>query len=314
MRRAATIVGLLLPLAAGARAGDWPMFRGPDGNGISAEKGLPLKWGPDRNVKWKVPLPAPGNSSPVVSGGRVFVTCPSDGGKNRNLFCFDRHSGRQLWVRTVEGSDKEPSHATNPYCSPSPAADGERVVVWYGAAGLHCYDYAGTKLWSRDLGTFEHIWGYGSSPVLYKGAVLLSCGPGRRQFVTALDRRTGKTLWETEEPAAGPADRPREQRWVGSWSTPVLVRPAGRVPASQAGGLRTGMFAGLRPAGQARGGLGGPGWPWDRRPSGLSGRGVYPPAGSGKRPTERSCFAASRRRARPRVCATAVSAVLAPHG
>jgi outer membrane protein assembly factor BamB len=228
MRRAATILALLLPMAAGARAGNWPMFRGPDGNGISAEKGLPLKWGPDRNVRWKAALPAPGNSSPVVSGDRVFVTCPSDGGKDRNLFCFDRHSGKQLWVRTVAGSAKEPSHATNPYCSPSPAADGERVVVWYGAAGLHCYCYAGQKLWSRDLGTFEHIWGYGSSPVLYKDVLLLNCGPGRRQFVTALDRRTGKTLWETDEPAAGPADKPREQRWVGSWSTPVLARIDGR--------------------------------------------------------------------------------------
>src|SRR3954451_17278076 len=72
MRRAATVIALLLQLAAGARAGDWPMFRGPDGNGISAEKGLPLEWGPDRNVRWNVPLPAPGNSCPVVSGDRVF--------------------------------------------------------------------------------------------------------------------------------------------------------------------------------------------------------------------------------------------------
>src|SRR5262245_7329330 len=79
-----------------ARSGDWPAFRGPHGNGISDETGLPTEWGPDKNVKWKIDLPDDGNSSPIVIKRRVFVTCPEDNGKKRHLYCFDRMDGRQL--------------------------------------------------------------------------------------------------------------------------------------------------------------------------------------------------------------------------
>src|SRR5262245_21269879 len=125
------LTGLLWVMAASASAGDWPAFRGPDGNGVAREAKAPLHWGPGKNVLWKVSLPGPGNSSPIVSRGRVFVTCAEDEGRKRTLFCFDRRTGEKLWVRTVECSGTEPTHRSNPYCASTPVADGSRVVVWH---------------------------------------------------------------------------------------------------------------------------------------------------------------------------------------
>ncbi len=218
--------GLLLAVFADSAAGaDWPSFRGPAGSGIAANgETAPTVWGPDKNIRWKAPLPRPGNGSPIVAAGRVFVTSAQDErGRKRSLYCFDAKSGKQLWVRTVEHDGVMPTHKTNPYCGSTPVSDGERVVVWHASAGLHCYDVDGKPLWSRDLGEFRHTWGYGSSPILHKGRVILHTGPGKRVFVTALDLQDGKTLWETDEPLEG-IDRNKKRKFMGSWSTPVIAR------------------------------------------------------------------------------------------
>jgi outer membrane protein assembly factor BamB len=111
-------------------------------------------------------------------------------------------------------------------------ADGERVIVWHGTPGVFCYDYDGRELWHRDLGTFHHIWGYGSSPVIYDNLVLLNCGPGEQTFLIALDRRTGQTVWQTDEPggASGEAQGADGGKplWIGSWSTPLIAKVDGR--------------------------------------------------------------------------------------
>lgn len=226
----ACLVAVFALLSTLAVADDWPAFRGPAGNGICEQTGVPLTWSSDKNVRWKVPLAGPGNSSPIVSADRVFVACASDKGKHRGLYCFDRRDGRPLWQRVIDYDEPDPTHATNPYCGSSPAADGQRVVVWHGSAGLHCYDYDGRPLWSRDLGTFRHIWGYGSSPVFYGQSILLNCGPGERTFVTAIDRDSGKTLWQVDEPGGDEGqDKPGEKpKWIGSWSTPVVAKVDGR--------------------------------------------------------------------------------------
>jgi outer membrane protein assembly factor BamB len=225
--RSILAVGVISFLASvHVRAADWPAFRGPGLNGVSDETGLPLTWSADKNVRWKTPLPAPGNSSPIVSRDRVFVTCATDEGKHRGLYCFDRRDGRMLWQRAVEFDEPDLTHATNPYCGSSPAADGRHVVAWHGSAGLHCYDYDGQLLWSRDLGAFRHIWGYGSSPVFYGDSILLNCGPGARTFVTAVDRRTGETRWRVDEPGGdeGQEQPGQKPKWIGSWSTPVVAK------------------------------------------------------------------------------------------
>ncbi len=206
-------------------AGDWPAFRGPDGNGVAQGDKSPLHWGPGKNVLWKTSLPGPGNSSPIVSRGRVFLTCAEDAGKKRNLFCFDRRTGEKLWVRSVEFPGVEPTHRSNPYCASTPVADGSRVFVWHGSAGVFCYDFDGTKVWEKDLGTVRQEWGYASSPILHHGKVILNFGPGSRTFLAALDLKTGSLLWKRDEPGGLDAT---DKRMVGSWSTPIVIQIDGK--------------------------------------------------------------------------------------
>lgn len=220
-------IGFMM-LCVSARADDWSMFRGPAGSGLATENGFPTTWASDTNIKWKVKLPGPANGSPIVSNGRVFVTSAAEEGQKRSLICFDRADGKEIWVRTVEIAKVMPTHSSNPYAGSTPASDGQRVVVWHASAGLHCYDFSGKPLWSRDLGEFKHQWGYGTSPVIYKDRVILHSGPGKRVFVTAIDLASGKTLWETDEPQEGNGETRADGRDMGSWSTPVIVQAAGQ--------------------------------------------------------------------------------------
>ena len=170
---------LTLPAALfAAGATHWPAWRGPLGTGITAETNLPVKWSKTENVRWRVPLPERGNSTPIVWGGRIFLT--QSIGNKRTLRCVDRADGRTLWQQDVATQlTDDPTHQTNPYCSSSPVTDGERVIVWHGSDGLHCYDLDGKKLWSRDLGVQRHIWGYGSSPAIHGDFCFLNFGPGK---------------------------------------------------------------------------------------------------------------------------------------
>ena len=226
MRNIALLASLVftLPLLAA----DWPQFRGADHSGISEDTQVPLTWSAEKNVKWKVALPAGGNSSPIVSGDRVFLNCAEDArGFRRSLYCFSRADGKQLWKASVSYERTDPHHAANPYCAPSPAADGSQVVVWHGSAGLYCYDYSGNELWKRDLGVIRQIWGYASSPIIFGDRVIVNGGPGERSFVAAIDLKTGHKLWQTDEPG-GAEDKSKETgSWLGSWSTPVIAKIGG---------------------------------------------------------------------------------------
>lgn len=209
---------------------DWPAFRGPSGDGFAAaEETAPTVWSSEENIKWRVPLPRPGNGSAIVVGRRVLVASAEDeDGRRRSLYCLSADDGRRLWVRTVELDRTMPTHKTNPYCGSTPASDGRRVVVWHATAGLHCYDLEGNQLWSRDLGEFRHMWGYGTSPILHDGLVILNTGPARRVFAAALDLEDGRVLWETDEPFEGTGDKNENGKFLGSWTTPVVARVDGR--------------------------------------------------------------------------------------
>ena len=218
---------LLLGMTTAAVAGNWPQWRGPAGNGVAEEQNLPLKWSATENVRWKIPLPSPGNSTPIIWGTRLFLTQSLDGtGRERAVICFRRQDGKELWRRVVRFDGKESTHRENPYCSSSPVTDGKRVIAWLGSAGVVCYDLEGKPLWQRDLGTFEFIWGNASSPTLYKNLVILNCGPGERTFLIALDKRTGKTVWKVDIPGGKAGANAKE--WVGSWSTPRIATLKGR--------------------------------------------------------------------------------------
>src|SRR5437762_1992453 len=145
--------GAFLFLYAGwASADNWPAWRGANADGTTQETNLPLNWSATENVRWKVKLPDRGNSTPVIWGDRIFLTQAIEKKKLRTLMCLHRRDGKLLWQKEVEYKEKEHTHNTNPYCSASPATDGERVVVSHGSAGVFCYDFEGKELWRRDLG------------------------------------------------------------------------------------------------------------------------------------------------------------------
>ena len=228
--KSATIVLLAIVCVGYATGEDWPGFRGPAGNGIATDEAPPLTWNATTNIKWKAALPRPANGSPIVSNGRVFVTsAQDDDGHKRSLYCFDRTDGKQLWVHTVDFPKTMPTHKTNPYCGTTPAANGSVVVVWHASAGLVCLDFEGQEVWSRSLGELEHTWGYGTSPVIYQDRVILHSGPGKRVFVGAYELKTGKTIWEVDEPQQGKDGSVREDgKYKGSWCTPIIASIDGK--------------------------------------------------------------------------------------
>lgn len=208
------LIVLVLLTALPAAAADWPAWRGPTGQGLCDEKGLPLTWSATENVKWKAPLADPGNSTPIVWGEKIFLTQANKGGTVRSLLCFARADGKLLWRKDVAYELIERAYNPNWYANASPATDGERVVVSFGSAGLYCYDPDGKELWKRtDLGKWEHTFGNSASPVLYGDLVIQWCGPNDpkgRNFLLAVNRKTGQTLWEHDES-------------YGSWSTPLIA-------------------------------------------------------------------------------------------
>jgi outer membrane protein assembly factor BamB len=222
---------VVVALESSAIAENWPAWRGPRGDGTCLETGLPTKWSATENVAWKTPLPERGNSTPIVWGDRVFVTQAIEKEGRRTLMCFDRRDGKLLWQQGTEWKEPEPTHGTNPYCASSPATDGERVVAWFGSAGLFCYDFEGNELWKRDLGIQKHIWGYGSSPVMFGDLCYLHFGPGERSFLIAVNPQTGTTVWQHDEPinTEGTSEAKfSNPDYTGSWSSPIFREVDGR--------------------------------------------------------------------------------------
>jgi len=233
-----------LLLAASRLAGvaeNWPAWRGAGGSGICRETNLPLRWSAHENVRWRVTLPERGNSTPIVWGERVFITQAVE--HRRTVMCFDRRAGKLLWQAGPTWTENEITYPENPPCTPSPVCDGKRVIAWFGSAGVYCYDFDGRELWHRDLGRQSHMWGYASSLALHRDLCFLNFGPGARSFVIALNRRTGKTVWQQAPPAIGANAKWQEfggeaksgeqpgtltvAEVAGSWATPLIVR-AGR--------------------------------------------------------------------------------------
>ncbi len=216
--------GLTFALTSAVHAEDWPAFRGPTGDGNSAGTGFPTTWSTDENVKWKVALESVSSSSPIVSNGRVFLNSANEDGTKRSLHCYDRADGSELWVKTVVAPEAK-THPTNLFSGSTPVADGERVVVWHSSAGLFCYDFAGEEIWNRQLGQFVHQYGYGGSPIIHEGNIILFCGPGEKAFLTSIDLKSGKTNWTAEEPQPGDGmgQKREDGKDLGTWSTPLIT-------------------------------------------------------------------------------------------
>jgi outer membrane protein assembly factor BamB len=214
-------LALLLATVVTAHAANWPSWRGPHGDGTCDEVSLPTKWSDTENVAWKIDLPDRGNSTPVIWGDKVFVTQAIEKEGKRLLLCFDKKTGKQLWEKGTTWKEPETTHGTNPYCSASPVTDGERVVVSFASAGVFCYDLNGRELWQRDdLGPQKHIWGNGASPVLVGDLCLLNHGPGENAALIAMDKKTGRTIWQHAEPIRA-GDKDGARGFYGSWSDPL---------------------------------------------------------------------------------------------
>lgn len=209
-------------------AENWPSWRGPEGIGVSNESNLPLQWSRNENVRWKVKLPERGNSTPIVWEDRVFLTQPLEQDNQRTLMCLNRADGKTLWQAGTIYGEQEPTHRTNPYCSASPVTDGQRVIAWFGSAGLFCYDLDGKQLWKAELGVQEHEWGYAASPVIHGNLCFLNFGPGSNEFVVAFDKTNGREVWRYDLPKPTAEQLKRDDNLRGSWSTPLVIRTGGR--------------------------------------------------------------------------------------
>jgi outer membrane protein assembly factor BamB len=197
---------LVLSVTLSAVAENWPAWRGPQGSGVSAEKALPLTWTTTDNVRWRVDLPGPGNSSPIVWGDRVFVSQSVEAENRRTLMCFNRADGKLLWQKGVTYTEEEPTHDTNPYCAGTPATDGELVYVCFGSPGVYAYDFDGNEVWHRDLGKLIHIFGTAVSPVVVGDLCIVNFGPGQNARLVALNKVSGDIEWEVKPPAVDPSE------------------------------------------------------------------------------------------------------------
>jgi outer membrane protein assembly factor BamB len=176
----------------------WPQFRGPNASGVAPDgMKLPTKFGPVEHVLWKTPLP-PGASSPCVWGDRIFLTGYDPGTKKLETFCLDRTNGQILWRRPAPAEKIEKVHKVSSPAVGTPAADGERVYVYFGSYGLLCYDFAGKELWKVPLPTPQTRFGTGTSPVVVGERVLLYSENLPKPFLLAMDRHTGTTAWKQE--------------------------------------------------------------------------------------------------------------------
>ena len=199
-----------------AVAGNWPAWRGADGTGISDETGLPIRWSSSENIRWKIPLAEPCNSTPIVWDDQIFLTQGVDGGKRRTLIALDRTTGQQQWQHEVSCHVEETTHRQNPPCSASPVTDGKVVYANFASGGVLACRHDGTKLWHRDLGPVLSRWGNGGSPVIHDNLLIVFHGPGTPSVLYGLNRETGETVWTSPE-------TPINSPVFGSWSTPVIV-------------------------------------------------------------------------------------------
>jgi outer membrane protein assembly factor BamB len=210
---AAAALAIVLPCPGAER--QWPRFRGPSGQGETKQTTLPTMWDKDgRNLLWRVKVDGVGNSSPVIWGEHLFLTSSDAKGTKRFVHCFNRQDGSVRWARQVPARPPEPGvRDKNGFASATPVTDGERVIAFLGSCGLVCYDFAGNLLWHYDALTVKTTHGTGSSPLQYKDLVILAQDQNQADSIfLALDKRTGKKVWESK--------RSRSM----TWTTPVVVR------------------------------------------------------------------------------------------
>ena len=216
-----------------ARADDWPAFRGPTGQGHSADRGVPFEWSEQKNVAWKTPIPGRGWSSPVVAGGRVWVTTSvKDRGASLRAMAFDAETGREVVnVEVFRLRSADLLNAKNSHASPTPIVDGDRVYVHFGAEGTAALTTSGEIVWKTRF-VYDSQHGNGGSPVLYGDLLIFSCDGSDQAFVVALDKKTGKVRWKTS----------RRQPYDQAYTTPLVIRVGDRDEVVSVGAYRAAAY------------------------------------------------------------------------
>ncbi len=230
-------------------APSWPQFRGPNAGGVAGAARPPVVWNAEegRNVRWKTAIPGFSHASPIVWGSSIFVatavhadgepklrtglygdldTTAEEGEVSWLLYALDKESGEVRWRREVSrGRPPVRRHLKGTHANSTPATDGKRVVALFGSAGrLAAFDLAGKALWTVDLGAIDtgwfydstYQWGHASSPVLWKGRVIVQVDRAADAYLAAFDAASGRERWRTARPP------------ISSWGTPTVVEgPAG---------------------------------------------------------------------------------------
>ncbi len=226
------LVVLFFFVAGLIRAENWPGWRGPSGDGVSAGKGIPTKWSSTENIAWKIPVPGEGHSSPIVWGDKVFLTSSLTEKNKRILLCIDRLSGQTVWKRDVVQSPPETVHRLNSRASGTPATDGKQVYVTFmraegdeviapnvgserlitpGKIIVAAYDLDGNEKWKTNVGDFLSAHGFNTCPVLFEDLVILNGDHDGNAYLVALDRQSGRQRWRT-----------RRENKTRSYVTPII--------------------------------------------------------------------------------------------
>lgn len=237
----------------------WPAFRGPRASGVADGENLPVTFNAEtgENIRWKKAIPGLAHSSPIVWGGRVFVTTAvssradatfrpglygdGDASDDRSVhkwivMALDAKTGETAWERVAfEGEPREKRHIKSTYASATPVTDGKVVVAFFGSQGLHAFSVDGTPLWSKDLGRMDvgaydipsYEWGTASSPALHEGRVIVQVDTSKEDFLAAFDAATGTEIWRTT----------RDE--LPSWGTPTIVTASPTANAAGVSGGRT---------------------------------------------------------------------------
>ena len=226
------LVVLFFFVAGLIRAENWPGWRGPSGDGISAGKGIPTKWSSKENIAWRIAVPGEGHSSPIVWGDKVFLTSSLTEKNKRILLCIDRLSGQTVWQRDVVQSPPETIHRLNSRASGTPATDGKQVYVTFmraegdeviapnvgserlitpGKIIVAAYDLDGNEKWKTNVGDFLSAHGFNTCPVLFEDLVILNGDHDGNAYLVALDRQSGRRRWRT-----------RRENKTRSYVTPII--------------------------------------------------------------------------------------------
>jgi outer membrane protein assembly factor BamB len=183
-----------------AFADNWPSFRGPHADGHADAKDLPITWSETENIRWKTAIPGKAWSSPVVWNDQIWLTNAQPDGKKLFAVCVDRQTGRIIHDIVVFSPDKPAfCYPYNSPASPTPAIEPGRVYVHFGSTGTACLDTAtGKILWTRQDLPCDHWRGAGSSPILFENLLILTFDGFDRQYLAALDKMTGHTVWKRD--------------------------------------------------------------------------------------------------------------------